>query len=120
MSFTKPTLGPARFPDFLDIVRRQLRTEYQEGDLTNQGLRIFTTLDPIAQTNVQNAFKASVERLSKANPKRLKELQGAVLISHPENGELVAAVGSTKILRVLTVPWMPNVKLAHCSNQLFI
>ncbi|MCO8057969.1 penicillin-binding protein 1B [Acinetobacter towneri] len=93
---TKPTVGPARFPDFLDIVRRQLRTEYQEGDLTNQGLRIFTTLDPIAQINVQNAFKASVERLSKANPKRLKDLQGAVLISHPENGELVAAVGSTQ------------------------
>lgn len=92
----KPTLGPARFPDFLDIVRRQLRTEYQEGDLTNQGLKIFTTLDPIAQTQVQDAFKASVSRLAKSNPNRLKDLQGAVLISHPENGELVAAVGSTQ------------------------
>ena len=92
----KPTLGPARFPDFLDIVRRQLRVEYQEGDLTNQGLRIFTTLDPIAQTQVQEAFKSSVSRLSQANPARLKDLQGAVLISHPENGELVAAVGSTQ------------------------
>ena len=92
----KPTLGPARFPDFLDIVRRQLRTEYQEGDLTNQGLRIFTTLDPIAQTKVQEAFKTSVSGLANANPKRLKDLQGAVLISHPENGELVAAVGSTQ------------------------
>lgn len=37
---SKPSLGPAKFPDFLDIVRRQLRTEYQESDLTNQGLRI--------------------------------------------------------------------------------
>src|SRR5690606_1986167 len=27
---------------------------------------------------------------------RLKDLQGAVLVSHPENGELVAAVGSTQ------------------------
>src|SRR5690606_8814515 len=44
---TKPTLGTSRFPDFLDVVRRQLKTEYQEADLTNQGLRIFTTLDPI-------------------------------------------------------------------------
>ena len=92
----KPTLGPARFPDFLDIVRRQLRTEYQEGDLTNQGLKIFTTLDPIAQTQVQDAFKASVARLANSNPQKLKDLQGAVLISHPENGELVAAVGSTQ------------------------
>lgn len=93
---SKPTLGPAKFPDFLDIVRRQLRTEYQESDITNQGLKIFTTLDPIAQTQVQNAFKDSVERLAKANPARLKSLQGAVLVAHPENGELVAAVGSTQ------------------------
>lgn len=92
----KPTMGPACFPDFLDIVRRQLRAEYQEGDLTNQGLRIFTTLDPIAQTKVQSAFKESVNRLANANPRRLKDLQGAVLVSHPENGELVAAVGSTQ------------------------
>lgn len=93
---TKPTLGPARFPDFLDIVRRQLRTEYQEGDLTNQGLRIFTTLDPLVQTRIQASFKSSVERLSKTSPKRLQDLQGAVLITNPDNGELVAALGSTQ------------------------
>ncbi|TCM67331.1 penicillin-binding protein 1B [Acinetobacter calcoaceticus] len=92
----KPTTGPSRFPDFLDIVRRQLKTEYQESDLTNQGLRIFTTLDPIAQTNVQTSFRQSVARLANANPSRLKDLQGAVLVTHPENGELVAAVGSTQ------------------------
>ena len=92
----KPSLGTARFPDFLDIVRRQLKTEYQETDLTNQGLRIFTTLDPVAQTRVQNSFRESVARLARANPTRLKDLQGAVLISRPENGELIAAVGSTQ------------------------
>ena len=92
----KPTLGPARFPDFLDIVRRQLRTDYQEADLTNQGLRIFTTLDPLAQTRIQESFKNTVGSLSKSNPRRLKDLQGAVLVAHPENGELVAAVGSTQ------------------------
>ncbi|ANF82082.1 penicillin-binding protein 1B [Acinetobacter sp. NCu2D-2] len=93
---SKPTLGPARFPDFLDIVRRQLRHEYQEGDITNQGLKIFTTLDPLAQTRIQESFKQSVANLSKANPKRLQDLQGAVLITNPDNGELVAAVGSTQ------------------------
>src|SRR5690606_28710646 len=92
----KPTLGPARFPDFLDIVRRQLRTDYQEADLTNQGLRIFTTLDPLAQMRIQESFKNTVGSLSKSNPRRLKDLQGAVLVAHPENGELVAAVGSTQ------------------------
>ena len=93
---SKPTVGPARFPDFLDIVRRQLKEDYQESDLTNHGLKIFTTLDPIAQTKVQNSFVETVNRLAKGNPTRLKDLQGAVLVSHPENGELIAAVGSTK------------------------
>lgn len=92
----KPSSGPSMFPDFLDIVRRQLKSEYQESALTNQGLRIFTTLDPLAQTRVQNSFRQTVNGLSNANPQRLKNLQGAVLITHPENGELVAAVGSTQ------------------------
>lgn len=92
----KPTTGPSKFPDFLDIVRRQLKKEYQESDLTNQGLRIFTTLDPIAQTKVQNSFRDTVSRLANANPSRLKNLQGAVLVTQPENGELIAAVGSTQ------------------------
>lgn len=92
----KPSLGPTKFPDFMDIVRRQLRAEYQDSDLTNQGLRIFTTLDPVAQTNVQNAFKDSVENLTKRNPRALNDLQGAVLIQRPDNGELVAAVGSSQ------------------------
>ena len=93
---SKPTLGTAKFPDFLDIVRRQLKTEYQESDLTNQGLRIFTTLDPIAQTKIQASFIDTVKRLASGNPAQLKDLQGAVLVTRPENGELIAAVGSTQ------------------------
>ena len=34
-----------RYPGFLDLVKRQLRQEYREEDLTSEGLRIFTTLD---------------------------------------------------------------------------
>lgn len=91
----KPAITAVRFPDFMDVVRRQLREEYQENDLTNQGLRIFTTLDPLAQTRIQTAFERSVANLVKTSPNRLKDLQGAVVVSHPENGELVAVVGST-------------------------
>ncbi len=92
----KPMLNTARFPDFLDVVRRQLRKEYEEADFTNQGLRIFTTLDPIAQTEVEKSFKSSVTRLINSNPKRLQELQGAVVVTEPNSGELLALVGSVK------------------------
>ncbi len=91
----KPGLTAVRFPDFMDIVRRQLKQEYQESDLNSQGLRIFTTLDPLAQTRIQNSFENTVAQLVKRNPKRLEGLQGAVVVSHPENGEIVAAIGST-------------------------
>lgn len=92
----KPSIGPAKFPDFMDIVRRQLRTEYQDSDLTNTGLRIFTTLDPLVQIRTQQAFKSGVNSLIQANPRRLSDLQGAMVIARPENGELLAAVGSTQ------------------------
>ena len=90
-----PGLSAVRFPDFMDIVRRQLRQDYAENDLTNQGLRIFTTLDPLAQTRIQTSVDNSIARLVAQNPRRLTGLQGAVIISHPENGEIVAAIGST-------------------------
>ena len=32
-----------RYPGFLDLVRRQLSQEYRDGDLTSEGLKIFTT-----------------------------------------------------------------------------
>lgn len=91
----KPGLSAVRFPDFMDIVRRQLKQEYQENDLNSQGLKIFTTLDPLAQTRIQKSFENTVKQLVTRNPKRLNGLQGAVVVSHPENGEIVAAVGST-------------------------
>ena len=91
----KPGVSAVRFPDFMDIVRRQLKQEYQESDLTNQGLKIFTTLDPVAQTRIQKSFDSNVAQLIKRNPRGLANLQGAVIVSHPENGEIVAALGST-------------------------
>lgn len=89
----KPSAGSSLFPDFLDVVRRQLKEEYQEADLTGEGLRIFTTLDPIVQTAASNAFNSTVNQLVARNPKLLKGLQGAATIANPENGELLAVVG---------------------------
>src|SRR5262249_32650363 len=37
------------YPAFVDLVKRQLVGQYPEDALTNEGLRIFTTLDPRAQ-----------------------------------------------------------------------
>ncbi len=91
----KPTAGQSLYPDFLDLVRRQLRLEYQESDLTSDGLQIFTTLDPRVQNAADAAFEQTLNQIIKSNPKKLKGLQGAALVSNPQNGEILAIVGGS-------------------------
>lgn len=91
----KPTAGQSLFPDFLDLVRRQLRLEYQESDLTSDGLQIFTTLDPRVQNAADAAFEQTLNQIIKSNPKKLTGLQGAALVSNPQNGEILAIVGGS-------------------------
>lgn len=81
------------YPAFIDLVRRQLHTEYKEEDLESEGLRIFTTLDPLVQEAGQAAFQTTLARLKQSAPKRLGKLQGAMAVANPENGELLALVG---------------------------
>lgn len=40
----KPVEGKSQFPDFLDIVKRELNTVYYSDDLKNEGLIIISTL----------------------------------------------------------------------------
>jgi penicillin-binding protein 1B len=89
----KPTAASTVYPAFLDLVKRQLKSEYKEQDLSSEGLRVFTTLDPRVQNAANAAFSSSLVRLQKTFGKRMNGLQGAVLVSNPENGELLAIVG---------------------------
>lgn len=88
----QPTAGLSVFPAFVDVVRRQLRQEYKEEDLNSEGLRIFTTLDPRVQTAANEAFSQSLRQM-RARNRKMQDLQGAVVVSNPENGELLAVVG---------------------------
>ncbi|HET8882402.1 MAG TPA: transglycosylase domain-containing protein, partial [Solimonas sp.] len=45
--------GVERYPAFVDLVKRQLENDYKDEDLTNEGLRIFTTLDPRVQETLE-------------------------------------------------------------------
>lgn len=89
----RPAVVGNRYPDFLDLVRRQLREAYQPKDLTDQGLQIFTTLDPHVQQAAETALRESVRRLRRQG-RQASELQGAVLVADVETGELQALLGS--------------------------
>nr|WP_319800152.1 penicillin-binding protein 1B [Psychrobacter sp. I-STPA6b] len=89
----KPNVGKSRFPDFLDIVKRELNQVYHQDDLKNEGLRIFSTLNPIAQLAADNAVEKELGRLRKTSNKTT-ELQAALVSANPDTGELLSVVGS--------------------------
>lgn len=83
--------GMNRFPAFIDLVRQQLAGEYREEDLKSEGLQIITTLDPKIQLQVERGLAETLESLA-AKPKHA-DLQGAVVVSSRETGEVLAVAG---------------------------
>jgi penicillin-binding protein 1B len=86
--------GEGYFPAFLDLVRRQLRTEYREEDLRTEGLRIFTTLDPGIQLTLEKHLTEGVAELLQARGIR-DPLQAAAVVTDPLAGEVLALVGDS-------------------------
>lgn len=76
-----------RFPAFIDLVRRQLRRDYRDRDLTQAGLRILTTLHPVAQQGAEAAVEKGLADSGDG------QLQGAMVVIAPHTGEVAAMVG---------------------------
>jgi penicillin-binding protein 1B len=89
----RPVMGATPYPAFLDLVRRQLRSDYQEDDLRSEGLRIFTALDPAAQQVAEQALAARLTALDRRRPAGGLALEGAVIVTSAQNGEVQALVG---------------------------
>jgi penicillin-binding protein 1B len=84
------------FPAFLDLVRRQLRTDYKEDELTQAGLVVFTTLDPLLQEKAEAALDAELARQDASKRKVAHGLEGVVVVTAPQTGEVVAIVGGRR------------------------
>lgn len=81
-----------RFPAFIDLVMRQLKQDYAPEDLQSAGLRIFTSLDPMAQLAAEKSASRIIPALEKSR-QQVAQLQTAVLIASPNNGEIQALLG---------------------------
>jgi len=86
------SLADRSFPGFLDLVKRQLRQDYRDEDLTEEGLRIFTSFDPILQMKSEAAMNETFKRLS--GRKGADEVEAAMVVTNPETGEVQALIGS--------------------------
>jgi len=89
----KKQLKTDRFPAFLDLVKRQLSRDYEEADLTSDGLKIFSTLDYRVQVQAEKKFVETLNKLSRQYGFKKGSLQGAMVISRRETGEIVAVIG---------------------------
>ncbi len=88
------TQAGSYYPAFLDLVRRTLRRDYREEDLTEAGLRIFSTLNPLVQSRAETTLAQELDRLDKSRKKKQSEsLEGVVVVTAPQNGEVIALVG---------------------------
>ena len=81
------------YPAYLDIVKRQLRTEYREEDLNSEGVRIFTALDPLVHHHAATALESELDKLAKRHGAEGQDLQGSVVVTDPQTGEVLALVG---------------------------
>ena len=85
--------GGSFFPAFLDLVRRQLRRDYREEDLTEAGLTVFTTLDPLLQEKAEAALTAELKRQDGSKREEAHGLEGVVVVTSPQTGEVTAMIG---------------------------
>lgn len=87
----------AYYPAYLDFVRRTLRRDYHDQDLTEAGLRIYTSLEPRAQDDAERALDHELARLDKGKKYPNEHLEGAVVVTSPQSGDVIAIVGSRNV-----------------------
>jgi len=81
------------YPAFLQLVRRQLQRDYAEEDLNSEGLGIFTTLDPLVQTQAEHGIRERLPKLEKSKGMKPGTLESAAVVTSVAQGEVLAVVG---------------------------
>ena len=92
LGVTEPAARQGYYPAYMDLVRRQLATDYRSSDLDSAGLSVFTALEPAAQRRAARALTTGLDELERARP-QLAGLEGAVVVTRPQTGEVLALVG---------------------------
>ncbi len=77
-----------RYPAFVELVREQIRREYDESRLQSEGLSVLTTLDPGAQALAEAAL---TKTMASVDPDKV--IEGALVLSNAHDGELLALIG---------------------------
>jgi penicillin-binding protein 1B len=90
--------GGSQAPYVADFVRAELAERFSLRTLSEEGLTIYTTLNTRIQHSAEEVLGEGLERLERERPairRQLAErsLQGAVVVTHPATGAILALVG---------------------------
>ena len=83
-------LTTSNFPAFMNLVKRQLKEDYQEKDLRSEGLRIFTSLSPSLQRQAEATVVARLQQME--SRVKNKNTQVAFVVTSVGSGEVLALV----------------------------
>ncbi|MGB1238458.1 MAG: penicillin-binding protein 1B [Pseudomonadales bacterium] len=87
------SLHKGAYPAYLDLVRRKLKQSYKDEDLNSEGLRIFTSLDPIAQAKAQRAVTTRLSAFKKQYGGQIDKVEASMVITDPQTGEVLSLIG---------------------------
>lgn len=89
----KPVSSNTKYPAYIDVVFKELKSLYSNDDLTSGGLKIFTSFDPTIQEYAEKALIDTLPVLEKEKRHPEGTLQGALVIAKNQTGEIAAIVG---------------------------
>ena len=84
-------------PAFMDLVRQELARDYPLEVLETKGLRVFTSLDAQVQSLAERQLADGLARLSSAAKTPDKALEGAVVVTRQQTGDVLAMVGGRDV-----------------------
>jgi penicillin-binding protein 1B len=76
-----------KYKDFIDLVSEQLSQSFTKSNLNQQGLRIFTTVNPFVQQQLDLTLQIETEKLAQG-------IQSSAVVSHAKTGEVLAIKGA--------------------------
>lgn len=92
-----PTRSANRFPAYLSLVHRHLKRDYSEEELSQAGLRVFTSLDPTVQWQLENSTQQGLDQLASRYGTEANDYQTATVVTSVDNGEVIAMVGDRNV-----------------------
>ncbi len=88
-----PSSGGAYYPNYMDMVKADLKGFYDTEQLSSEGLRIFTALRPRDQENVQQSLSQTLSLIEKDRRLPSGSLESAAIVADTQTGEVLALAG---------------------------